>query len=47
MNGLHRCARRLLRAEKLINELLTSWDASEMSNVVAALDKLRKFMSQV
>jgi flagellin-specific chaperone FliS len=42
-----RVVKRLLRAEKLIGELLTAWDRSEMSNVVEALDKLRKFMSEI
>jgi hypothetical protein len=43
----HRVIKRLLRAEKLIGELLRAWDNSEMSNVVQAIDELRDFMAEV
>jgi hypothetical protein len=42
-----RCSRRVLRLEKAIDQLLLAWDNSEMSNLVEALDKLRKLMEQI
>lgn len=47
MRKLNRCIRRLIRAEKLIGELLAAHDASEAGNFEAALERLRVFMEQI
>jgi hypothetical protein len=44
---LHRCAKRLIRAERLITEFLRAYDGAEMGNELAAIERLRKFMSEV
>jgi hypothetical protein len=43
---MNRCWKRVLRLEKAIDELLLAWDNSEMSNLVEALDKLRRLQEQ-
>jgi hypothetical protein len=45
--AIHRCMKRLVRAEKLITELLRAHDASEAQNEQAAIEQLRKFIEQV
>lgn len=41
------CRRRVLRAEKLMRELLRAHDASEAGNVQAALERMRRFLEEV
>ena len=45
-NDVKLCEKRLLRAEKLMDNFLLAWDNSEMSNLVAAVDKMRRFLEQ-
>ena len=44
---MRRTVRRLLRAERLITEFIIAWDSSEMSNLMAAVDKLRRFLEEI
>ena len=44
---LRKIRKRLLRAERLMSELIAAHDASEMSNYQNALEAIRKFLQEI
>ena len=45
--ALRLCRRRVLRGERLILEFLEAWDAGEMGNVEAAIERLRRYLGGI